>query len=388
MKKATLALLLFLILSTFAAAQENDIWTPPEKDSLLVILDHIYNLEFTAFDTKMTAYKNKYPNRPEAIFGDAVALWTKVTADLYNPRFDDLFMTHLDSIIDQLENYEDDDPLYLVAEFYINAAIGFKAIMHVTRERWFSAALEGRKAVGGIEDALDGKIPNPDALLGTGLYLYYADIIPARYPILKPLFIFYPDGDKERGLNDLRETTENGVFAKVVGAYMYAVILYTREGKMIEAFNLMSALSKRYPQNPIFLMWQASIASRIGRYSVSKQLLQTYAKRVKDKLPFYPAHKMRIVNFRIGVIEFKNRNFKKALELLNEAIKPLAEPMETNLERYKVYALLQKGYCLERLGSFQEARDAYLQVLDMPQYRASHEQAEIHLEKVEKRLGT
>ena len=363
------------------------VWDVPEAELLLEVLDHAYNLEFDDFDRKILAYQNKHPERPEGLFAPIVAEWIKVTSDLYNPKFDGVFIDFVDEIIEKLEDYDDDDPLYPVAQFYYFSATGFKGIMNVTRENWFAAAFDGRIAVNGVEDALEGKIPNPDAKFGTGLYLYYADILPERYPILQPLFLFYPDGDKKRGLEDLRFATEKGVFAKVIAAYMYSVILYTREDKYEEALQLMKSLSERYPMNPTFITWQSWIATRIGQYDAAEKLLLTYAERVDNNIPYYPRHKMRMVYYRLGRIYYKKREYQKAISYLDKAIRPLEGLLEERTERYKVYAHLQKGYSLVALNKLEKARDQFNIVLTYSNYRNSHDNAKNQLEKI-KRLSS
>jgi len=359
-----------------------DIWDPPQTDVLLQILDHAYNLEFDEFNRKLSIYQQEHPKRPEGIFAPIVAEWIKVTSDLYNPKYDGIFIDFVDEIIEKLEAYDEDDPLFPVAEFYYYSATGFKGIMNVTRENWFAAALDGRIAVKGVEDALEGRIPNPDARFGTGLYLYYADILPDRYPILEPLFLFYPDGDKKRGLQDLRYATENGVFARVIAAYMYSVILYTREDKFDEAYRLMKSLSDKYPMNPTFLSWQSWIATRINQLDIAERLLKVYEERVQNKTPYYPEHKMRMVNYRLGRIYYQKRQYTKALSYLNKAILPLQGELEERTERYKVYAYLQKGYCLVALKKLDQAKDQFNIVLNYDNYRNSHDLAEGQLQKI------
>jgi len=255
--------------------------------------------------------------------------------------------------------------------------------MNVTRENWFSAALDGRIAVKGVEDALDGKIPNPDAKFGTGLYLYYADILPDRYPILKPLFLFYPDGDKKRGLEDLKFASEKGVFSKVIAAYMYSVILYTREDKFDQAFDLMKSLSDQYPMNPTFITWQSWIASRINQLDTAEKLLQLFEDRVNKNVPYYPKHKMRMVNYRLGRIYFKKEQYEKAITYLDKAISPLDGELEERTERYKVYSYLQKGYSLTELNMLDKAKDQFEIVLTYENYRNSHDLARKQLKRIE-----
>jgi len=380
MKKFAVIILFLFCLNSYA----QDVWKPPETHTLLEILDHAYNLEFDDFDRKLNAYQKKYPNRPEGIFAPIVAEWIKITSDLYNPKYDGVFIDFVDQVIEKLEDYDDDDPLYPVAQFYFYSATGFKGIMNVTRENWFSAALDGRIAVKGVEDALEGKIPNPDAKFGTGIYLYYADILPDRYPILTPLFIFYPDGDKKLGLENLRFATENGVFSKVIAAYIYSIILYTREDKYDEAFRLMKQLSDKYPQNPTFITWQSWIATRIKQLDIAEKLLKTYEERVNNKVPYYPEHKMRMVNYRFGRIYFNQRLYEKAITYLDKAIRPQKGELEERTERYKVYAFLQKGYSLIALNRLDIAKNQFNIVLTYKNYRGSHDRAKEQLGKIDR----
>ncbi len=379
-------LILFLTITTLHARTPQNMWTPPDKEALFSMLDHIYNLEFRPYRQACNRYREAHPDRPEGIFINALALWMKILTDIYNPKYDGLFVTKLDSLIEQLETFEEDPRMREVAAFYINAAVGFKAIMHVTREQWFYAALEGRKAITGIEKAIDGRWNNADAGFGSGLYLYYADIIPKKYPLLKPLLLIYPDGDKHRGLNDLKHTYENGLFARVVAGYMYSIILYTREKRTTEAYRIMTALSQKYPINPIFLMWRTSMAITLGKTDTALALIQRYEKRVNNGHPFYPKHKMRIVHFRYGQIYSRLHMYDKALDHYQRTMAPLTGELNKRLERYRVYAMLQMGYIYERLKQYPRARDRFERVLDMKEYQNSHRWARLHLKRIEKKL--
>lgn len=369
-----------------APTLNDDMWQPPEKEALLTMLDHIYNLEFDAYRQAHVRYQTAHPDRPEGLFIDAIALWMRILTDIYNPKYDGLFVTALDSLIDELERFDANPDVREVAEFYINAAEGFKAIMHVTREQWFYAALAGRKAISGIEKAIDGRWNIADAGFGSGLYLYYADIIPKKYPLLKPLLLIYPDGDKKRGLDDLKRTAEKGLFARGVAAYMYSVILYTREKRISEAYEIMTDLSRSYPVNPIFLMWRTSMAISLGKTDTALTLARRYEKRIREGAPFYPAHKMRIVHFRYGQIYSRMHLYDKALAHYQQALEPLSGPMEERLERYKVYALLQMGYIYQRLKKYDQARRKFEQVLDMRDYQNSHRWARNRLDAIQKRM--
>ncbi len=386
MKKSILIFIFFLLISKPGMAQQTSIWSPPQKDSLLVMMDHIYNLEFARSKAMQIRYKKRFPRRPEADFTEAIALWMQMLADIYNPKYDGVFVDRLDSLIERMDIYDDDDPQFPVARFYINAAIGFKAIMHVSRQQWFSAALEGRKAIGSVKRALQMPKPYIDARFGTGLYLYFADIIPGMYPILKPLFLFYPDGDKKRGLADLKNAAQNGIFSQVVSGYMYAQILLTRERRFSEAYKVMKVIQNKYPQNPVFIGLLARIASRMGKFKEGLKLLDTYSRRVAKHTPYYPAHNMRMINFRYGNLYSRKHKCDQALSYFEKAMQPLENKLiDERLQRYKIFAALQSAYCLERLGRDTQAKERFERVLEMKDFNKSHYWAERHIKQIKAR---
>ena len=61
------------------------------------------------------------------------------------------------------------------------------------------------------------------------MYDYYAVAIPDKYPFLKPLMLFFPDGDRERGIEALQRTVRDGRFVRTEAAYFLLQIYYLFE---------------------------------------------------------------------------------------------------------------------------------------------------------------
>jgi len=371
---------------TVLRAEQDPHWIPPEKETLTQILNDIYNFEFDSAEHSIAAYKNKYPWRPEGSFAEGMVLWTQVLADLYNPALDSMFFAKMDEIIDAFDKIADKDSLYTVTKYYKSAAMGFKARLYVNRSQWFKAALSGVKALSGILDALDGEYPNTDAKLGTGIYLYYAEMVPEKYPIAKPLLIFYPSGNKEKGLADLQEASKNGLFARIEASYIYAQTLYLYERKFYNAFRIMKKLHKDYPNNSIFLRWYAALAYSIGEYTIAHNCLDTYESRIAEKQRFYLTYHQRFISYRRGLILQKQKKWQEALASYNEALKILPEKIEKEMTHYRVLSKLNRAYCLRRLKKYDEAIEGYRDVLEEPDIDGSRDKAKKLIKRVEKRL--
>ena len=67
------------------------------------------------------------------------------------------------------------------------------------------AADDGREALPIVEEAASLDPNNMDVQLGFGIYNYYAAVIPNENPLIKPLMIFFPDGDKDKRDSAIKE---------------------------------------------------------------------------------------------------------------------------------------------------------------------------------------
>ena len=86
--------------------------------------------------------------------------------------------------------------------------------------------------------------------------------------------------------------------------------------------------------------------------------------------------------FRYGSLLYKEGEFERALYFLDKAVAEDGLPESSYLERFKAYAMLQRGYCLEKLSRMDDAEKAFENVLEMPEYHDSHQQAKQHMERI------
>jgi len=102
------------------------------------------------------------------------------------------------------------NPKNIDALFFKGGAIGFRGRLRAYRESWLKAADDGREALLSLSKLLFLIRIMVDVQLGFGIYNYYADVIPDQYPLLKPLMIFFPDGNRQKGIEQLTNTALNG----------------------------------------------------------------------------------------------------------------------------------------------------------------------------------
>ena len=93
---------------------------------------------------------------------------------------------------------------------------------------------------------------NIDVKLGFGIYNYLAAVIPEKYPIVKPVMIFFPEGNKNLGLQELKDAASSGKYSKYEARYILVTFYYYFENDMDAAGIYAQQLIESFPNNPIF----------------------------------------------------------------------------------------------------------------------------------------
>lgn len=257
------------------------------------------------------------------------------------------------------------------------------------RESWLKAADDGRTALPIVEEAgsLDPK--NLDIKLGFGIYNYYAAVIPENFPFVKPIMLFFPSGDKELGINQLKSVASKGKYAKHEARYFLMTLYYTYEKDYVTAKLYSDMLSKSFPDNPVFERWRGRIAVRNGEWTLANSIFtNVYANaykniygyntyKVKRESAYYIGYHYRNINQPDSALTF----FKKCINYSNQ-IKGQED------SGFLINSTLYAGMIYESQGNYSEAKKYYEKVIKMNDFGNSSQQAKTNLERVIKNLNT
>jgi hypothetical protein len=186
------------------------------------------------------------------------------------------------------------------AVLYIGYAHGARARLYALRDQGLKSASDAKQMRG---DLLEAVKLNPDlesdAGLGLGTYNYYADVLS---PILK-FFRFFagiPGGNRDEGLQQLRNASERAVLWNEEARYELARIYAVREGRHADALSLFKDLSARFPDNPLYALFTCYEEEKVSGGAAAMQYCQK-AKAAAEKLD--PAYRGRIQNAAQGAVE-------------------------------------------------------------------------------------
>jgi tetratricopeptide (TPR) repeat protein len=340
---------------------------------------HIYNLEFEKADSEFTALIRIRPENPAGHFFLAMVDWWKILIDMDNRQYDEAFLDSLDGVIDLCDELLDKNKNDIDALFFKGGSIGFEGRLKFHRDDYLGAAAAGKDALPIIQDALAVDPKNYDIYLGTGMYNYFADIIPDEYPWTKPLLLFLPSGDKKKGLQQLTVCSEKGKYANIECTYFLLQIYYSYEKDYEKALVLALSLNSRFPDNPLFHRYLGRCYVSLGNWPMVREVFAEIDRRAGSRRRGYLLSPWREAEYYLGMCDMNDLQYELALKHFFKCDELSRSLDQEEVSGFMVMANLKAGMAYDALARRDSAEKQYRKVLDMRGYLNSHELAEGYL---------
>lgn len=364
---------LFVIVLSFLILAQNEDFDARVKEGI----KQIYNIKFDDAEKTFRNLIADYPNHPAGRFFLAMIDWWKILLDIDNETYDDIFFQKLEDVIFQCDQILKNDPENVDALFFKGGAIGFRGRLRSVRNSWLKAADDGREALPIVERAAKLDPNNLDVLLGFGIYNYYAAVIPEEFPMIKPLMIFFPAGNKEEGLRQLQNTAFNGNYAKYEARYFLMTIYYRYEYNSVKAEEFAKMLVEDFPDNPSLQRWLGRIYVRQGKMNLADSLFKDVLRKADENFYGYnfPAS-LREANYYVGY-NYRLNNEPDSARIYLQRCVEISEQIDKDEESgFQVNAVLYLAQIAEAQNKTSEAIRLYEKLLDMRDYGSSHRIAE------------
>lgn len=351
-------------------------------DSLVTVcIDQIYGIKFEQARQTIGVLNKQYSEHPAAKFFDAMIVWWEILLDLNNEELDDLFYDKLEEVIDFCDDILDDQPDNVDALFFKGGSLGFRGRLYGIRHKWFDAAVDGKDALPLVYGAYEIDSSNVDVKLGLGIYNYYAAVIPQKYPLVEPLMFFFPEGDKDKGLEQLNYVGEKGKYARVESIYFLATLYYNFEKNYKLSQQYTEKLVELYPGNPRFHRMLGRVLYKRNFIDKSVEVFKDILDKANNNMPGYNDQAKRESSYYIG-LRHKNKTEVDSSRYYFEMCYNLCLKLDGDEESgFLINTALYLGQIYNNLGMRKEAIEKYEEVLDYKERGQSHELAEQYLEK-------
>jgi len=345
----------------------------------------IYNIEFENAHKTFLIVQKEFPKHPAGIFFDTMIFWWRIMIDIDNENLDDKFYDKIDDVIEFCDEILDDDPVNVDAIFFKGGALGFRGKLLSIRQDFFNAALDGKDALPLVYEAYKLDSSNVDVQLGFGIYNYFAAVLPEKYPVIKPFMIFFPQGDKARGIKQLENVAMNGKYAKIEARYFLMSSYYLYEENANSALKYSKMLYDDFPDNPAFERYYGRIYVRKGNYKTAAGIFKNVLAKCVSGKRGYSEKVKREATYYIGM-DYKLKNEPDSARMYFEESLDISRRIDEDEESgFWINNVLYLGMIYDQLGNRAKAVEYYNEVLDLKERNESHKIAQRYLKNPYKR---
>ncbi|CAH0995810.1 hypothetical protein EMA8858_01937 [Emticicia aquatica] len=364
MKRLFLFLILFLLeIPSFAQLlNDND-----SKQLIVKGLDKLYNYDFKEASVFFQPVKIKYPKHPVTPLLNALEIqWQNLPIE-QSPKALNQYLILLERCIELAEGMLDDPSKKAEATFFLVASHGYIALVLNYKKEQVKAANEARKAYGYLRDGKQLTEKNPEFLFTSGIYNFYRIQYPETHPIVKPIMLFFEEGNKKLGLQQLEQAVVKSTFSRTEAAYYLTGIHLKYEPNYQKSLIYSTWLNEKYPNNLIYLMRHTESLIMNGKYEEAAPLINRL-KKSNDRVYILAG------NLFEGLTNEKaKKNDKLAIESYLNVLK--IQPSDRYTSDY--YAMAYAGLARISLhgGNKKRAEELYKKCLEYAEYKSTINEA-------------
>ncbi len=365
-------LVLWLCCGAYPVSQAQLLQDADTQGLLRQAIDRIYNFQFGEADPLIGTIRGRYPHHPVSSMLAALKLYwqgmpLRKEKPLYAEYLKQVHLTLKQANVLLAGNEHDPE-----GTFFALAAHSYLALQASEEGQTMEALSEARKAYGYLRAGMKLTGTYSDFYLSTGLYNYYVVQYPETHPAIKPLMLFFADGDKKTGLAQLETGAAKGIFTRTEALYYLVHIYAKHEMQWARALAYSGRLHAQFPANLLFLVRHAEMLVHNGRYDEAAPLAGQLAAR-PDKVFQATAAVLR------GLIAEKGQNDPtEARKQYGVALRLRAYDRRYTQDYYGMaYAGLARLALRE--GRKEDAKHLYKKALELAEYESTRREAKNYL---------
>ncbi|MBT9393186.1 tol-pal system protein YbgF [Hymenobacter sp. NST-14] len=344
---------------------------------------NIYNFQHDKAERQFRSLRRRYPNHPMPYFLLGLTTWWKIMpSNITSEQYDKVFLAYMDTAITKGERlYKDDNENY-EASFFLSAAYGFSARLHSERHNWSKATFASKNSLRYLNKSQEANGLSPEFLFGQALINYYAPWIADNYPLLRPVLIFFPKGNKKLGLQQLRNVAANGFYTAPEARVFLMKILYNEENNPAEALPLARSMATKYPDNGYLQRFYALMCFQAGESRECERVSREILDKINRGLPGYEAISGRYATFFLGnLMQNQYKDLDKARDYYQRCV-VFSESTGDTKQGFYLYSVLNLARIADKSKDVATASRYYKEVQDKAERKSdAFNEAKAYLKK-------
>lgn len=319
-------------------------------------VDAMYNFEFKKSLSHFNYLRKQYPWHPLPYLLMGLNYWWRIVPNYDDETWDTEFLAYMDTtevLARRMKEFNE-----IESAFFIAAANAFAGRLYSERGEYRKAAFAGKDALKYLDECRGHETYSPELLFGDALFNYYSEWIRDEYPLLRPLMLLFPKGDKDEGIKQLKEVARNAFYSRTEAQYYLMRILSSESGDLEEARLVGKYLYDNYPKNPYFHRYYTRLLYQSGQYSAAENMSIEILNRIDSGYTGYEANSGRYACFFLGHINEIRRKYDQAKEYYLKGML-YAEEVNATEMGYYYYSLLHLGNIALRDEEYEKAEGYY-----------------------------
>ncbi len=368
-------LLILAFLSSQSVAQVSLLQEKETLEKIKQSLDYIYNTEVDKAAPLNEEIGRRLPDHPAYFMLKALNIRAANTPiELGSPEFKEM-KGYLEKVLSLSENMLEDDDMNPEANFFAMASIGLLAMYENDEGNQLKAVGLAQDAYTYLKNGFELKEQYPEFYFSSGLYNYYRIKYPELHSIYRPFMLFFRDGDKELGLEQLKKAYRESIFMSPESADYLVHIYLKYEEEPAQALRYARILAKKYPKNLFFItnFVDASIAAK--EFSNLNPYVQQLLASERN---FY---KMTGKLFEAMLLEKKDKQWKAAERSYIQSLEYVQGLKNDEAGDYESYAYAGLARIAHEQQKYKQARSLYEKALGIAHYPPIKKEAEAYLNR-------
>ncbi|UOR07306.1 tol-pal system protein YbgF [Hymenobacter aerilatus] len=340
-----------------------DGWLLLDKDiqtELDGAMHNLYNFKYDKAEKQFRSLRRRYPQHPMPYFLMGLTTWWKIMPNIAQTKqYDNLLFAYMDTAITYATRlYEADNKNY-EACFFLAAAYGFDARLNGERHNWRRVTVSSKRALDYLEISKQANGLSPEFLCGQALINYYSVWLSETYKLLRPVLLFFPKGNQQLGIEQLRMVANNGFYAAPEAKYFLMKVLSEQKNSAREALAVAQQLHQTYPDNAYFERLYAMLCFNEGEFWECEKVSKDILDKLNRGLPGYEGTSGRYASYFMGwIMQNKVRNLAKAKEYYQRCI-VFAESTSETQSGFYLYANLNLAHLANGEKDVRRAKQYY-----------------------------
>ncbi|TGE27428.1 tetratricopeptide repeat protein [Hymenobacter metallicola] len=365
-------------------ARDGKGWLMLDKDIQLELegaMHNLYNFKYDKAEKQFRSLRRRYPEHPLPYLLMGLSQWWKIVpTNLQTKQYDKPLFAYMDTTVRKAEVLYDQDNKNYEACFFLSAAYGFDAQLNAERKNWTQATLSSRKALRYLQESKEANGLSPEFLFGQALFNYYAVWIADNYPLLKPVLLLFPKGNRTLGLQQLRNVASNGFYTGLEAKSYLMRILYTEENNLDGALPTARYLANNYPDNAYFQRFYALLCYHQGDMVECERVSREILDKINRGYAGYEGISGRYATYFLGsIVQNSYKDATKAKDYFQRCVVFSELTGDTNSGFY-ISANLNLGRMAEDEKDPKAARRYYSTVVEKAEKKsAQYREAKLYL---------